>query len=312
MRPLLAGASLLVLMSSAASADITVWGTARMGLLDTFGDTGPVFTDRIRVNFDMGGETDSGIAFGASVRADNADEANDTGAAGSVFASGAFGKLSMGDVDSAAIAAIGQVDGVGLTGLGDLNELTFIGEGGASYNDSASIGPDDTQDPSFLYEFSAGSFTFYGSSTQLNATDGGQALAVAGKYAAGAYTVAFGYESLDAEDEYHWEQYVLGGTASFGPVTVRATIADGQNNQGSDWSQYAVSATYKADVLSVTGFVASDEELTVDDLGNASTVDGYGLGATYDLGGGAAVKGGYARNQTTDEQAVDVGLNFSF
>ena len=31
----------------------------------------------------------------------------------------------MGDVDSAANAAVGQVSGVGLTGLGDLNEVNY-------------------------------------------------------------------------------------------------------------------------------------------------------------------------------------------
>ncbi|NJS38490.1 MAG: porin [Rhodobacteraceae bacterium] len=77
------------------------------------------------MEFTLSGETDGGLSFGASFRADNAAGAN-AGTAGSVFISGGFGTLSMGDVDGAANAALGHVDGVGLTGLGDLNEVTYL------------------------------------------------------------------------------------------------------------------------------------------------------------------------------------------
>ena len=45
--------------------------------------------------------------------------------------SGAFGKISMGDNDSAAQAGVGQVAGVGYTGNGDFNEITYIGQADA-------------------------------------------------------------------------------------------------------------------------------------------------------------------------------------
>jgi outer membrane protein OmpU len=93
------------------------------------GDDDIGFTSRARVTFTFSGETDGGLSFGASFRADNSSNAAN-GTAGSVFLSGAFGKISMGDVDGAAVAAVGHVDGVGLTGLGDRNESSFIANGG--------------------------------------------------------------------------------------------------------------------------------------------------------------------------------------
>ena len=83
------------------------------------------FSSRMRLLISMSFESDLGLTFGGSFRADNAADAND-GLAGSVFVSGDFGKLAMGDVSSAAEAAVGNISGVGYTGLGDLNETFYL------------------------------------------------------------------------------------------------------------------------------------------------------------------------------------------
>jgi outer membrane protein OmpU len=281
MKKILLATSALVMTAGFASAEVTTSGSARMGILDDFGDVGPVFSDRIRVNFDMSGESDTGIAFGASIRADNSDEANDAGTNGSVFVSGAFGKLSMGDVDSAANAAVGHVAGVGYTGLSDLNESTFIGGG--------------TKE-SILYEYSTGSFTGYLSAGQREVA--AETLSVAAKYAAGNFTVSLGYEDNDAGTTH----VIAGVDATFSSITVKARY--GQASGTIDGDQWALSAGYSANGLGVTAFMTDDSE-----LGGA---EAWGLGATYDLGGGASVAGGYVSNETADTDAIDVGLNFSF
>jgi len=151
-------------------AEITLSGSARMGVIDDFGDDNTGFTSRARVEFSLSGETDGGLSFGASFRADNASGAN-SGTAGSVFVSGAFGKLSMGDVDGAANAAVGHVDGVGLTGLGDLNESTFLANGGNDLDADGDItGSNEVEDPSALYTYSAGDLNLYISSTKRPTT----------------------------------------------------------------------------------------------------------------------------------------------
>ena len=82
------------------------------------------FSSRARVEFSGAGETDGGLGFGFNFRAGNASDA-DNGTAGSVFISQGGHTLAMGDVDSAANAAVGQVSGVGFTGLGDYNEVGY-------------------------------------------------------------------------------------------------------------------------------------------------------------------------------------------
>ena len=170
MKTLLTSTALLLASVSFASAEITLSGSARMGVIDDFGDDNTGFTSRARVGFSLSGETDGGLSFGASFRADNASGAN-SGTAGSVFVSGAFGKLSMGDVDGAANAAVGHVDGVGLTGLGDLNESTFLANGGNDLDADGDItGSNEVEDPSALYTYSAGDLNLYISSTKRPTT----------------------------------------------------------------------------------------------------------------------------------------------
>ncbi|RYI32701.1 MAG: porin [Acetobacteraceae bacterium] len=311
MKKFLVSTAVLALSAGVASAEVTTTGTARMGIIDDFGDVGAQFSSRFRVIFTASGETDGGLAFGATVRNDQSGVGNTNNNDSSVFVSGAFGKLSMGDVDGAANAAVGQVDGVGYTGLSDLNEVTYIGTGGSDFG---GVGPtlDDPFDTSALYEYTTGSISLYVSATQWDQTVGAQAVSFAGKYATGNYSVSLGYENLNASDDYIWEQYVLGGSATFGAITVKAIYADGQNNQGDSWTQHAVSATYAADAISVSAFVSSDEDLLDNDLGTSSNAQAYGLGAAYDLGGGAKVSGGYVKNETDDTSALDLGLSFSF
>jgi outer membrane protein OmpU len=317
---LLATSILAATAGFAAAAEVTLSGDARMGVIDNFGDDNTGFTSRARVKFTLSGETDGGLSFGASFRADNADDdsvcfdedssgayesanANGvdecnfvnggarSGRAGEVFISGAFGKLTMGDVDGAAQQATGHVDGVGLTGLGDLNESTFLGAGSGD------------SDPTAVYEYTSGAFTGLISATNpdnnqgLAGADNDSVLALGAKYSTDAFTVGLGYEDADGVDH-----VVLNGSATFGAVTVKALF--GSASGAVDGDQFALSAAFSADALTVTAFYADDEEL--------GGVEGYGLGASYDLGGGAKVVGGYAKNETADTNALDLGVSFSF
>ena len=311
MKKILLATTLLAATTGFAAAEVTLSGDARMGVISGFGSTDMAFTSRARVKFTLSGSTDGGLEFGASFRADNAAGAK-AGEAGSVFVSGAFGKLSMGDVDGAANAAVGQVSGVGLTGLSDLNEVIYVANGGSNFDSAVddSVGENDTIDPSALYEYSTGDLTIYASVTNPSGTS--DAYAIAAKYALGDYTVALGYESLqgtttggNANDLGH---IILGGTATFGAATVKVIYgqADGTLSGAAvnNASQYAVSVDYKADALTVTAFYADKTE-----LGGA---EAYGLGASYDLGGGASVVGGYSKNQTSGDDAYDLGVSMSF
>ena len=139
MKKILLATTLLAATTGFAAAEVTLSGDARMGIISNFDNAATLlvnesdlqFTSRARVKFTLSGSTDGGLEFGASFRAQDAGAVTSVskgadgiagtaddivtvgggaanGQAGSVFISGAFGKLTMGDVDDAANSAIGQ------------------------------------------------------------------------------------------------------------------------------------------------------------------------------------------------------------
>lgn len=302
MKKVLLATSILAASAGFAAAEVAVSGSARMGLVYDGDDT--MFSSRIRINFTASGETDGGLSFGASIRADQAAVGNggtqvvtcdpitvpagggtftpncsQSGAggtsmsAGSVYISGAFGKLTFGDVDSAAQALVGQVSAVGFTDLGSYNEVGYFGS-----------------DPktAMLYEYSTGAVTFALGAGQL----GSDAYSVAVKYSTDAFSVALGYE--DEGFGFDHQTLSLGGTATFGAATVKAVVLDSDHSSDTD---FALSVDYVAGAATITAFYHDAPEV-------------FGLGAAYDLGGGAAVKGGIVSDG--DDSIADIGITMSF
>jgi outer membrane protein OmpU len=319
MKRILYTTALLALTSGFAAAEVTLSGDARMGIIGDGDDV--YFTHRVRAKFTLSGESDAGFSFGASFRPSNAYEANEE-QAGEVFISGAFGTLTMGDTDSAAQATVGQVDGVGLTGLGDLNEILLLGD----------------LTTSARYDYSTGGLTLSASYGQHTAND----YSVAAAYAFDGYKFSIGHEKNGTGlATAFWGSYyalekqtVLGADATFGAVTMKArySMADAVHSilftppingiYDAKFTQYALSATYAMDALSLTAFVAGDE-LSATGVDNVTNTDRIGLGAAYDLGGGASLKAGYANSATTDcfetefcadvsYDTWDLGLSFEF
>lgn len=340
MKKLLLATSVLAASTGFAAAEVTLSGDARMGIIDPFGSgnaNGIAFTSRARVTFTLSGETDSGLAFGGSFRADNAggitvqdangdgvidptdpNEVNNGGAAlgraGSVFVSGSFGKLSMGDVDNAALAAVGQVSGVGLTGLGDLNELTYMSDTG-TFND-----------PTALYEFSTNGFTIMLSATNPNSFEYTNAagdtlevgqndsIAIGAQFAIDAYSFGLGYENtLTGGNQ---SNLVVGASGTFGGVTLKGVYGYASGDIEGD--QYAVSADFAVDAFGITVFYSDEGGLNFDETGVQIGDAAYGIGVSYDLGGGASLVGGYAYDTKDDGTgddlggAWDMGISMSF
>ena len=306
MKKILLATTILAASTGFASAEVALSGSAYMGLYNDFGagdDT--IFVSQARVKFTLSGETDGGLAFGASFRADNARNgfglSANNGTAGSVYISGAFGKLSMGDVDGAAVAAVPQVSYVGLTSLGSLNELWHIGTGGGSVTTSGTSATSD--DPSLLYEYNAGDVSVYVSAT--NPSGSLNAYGVGVKYAMGNYSVGLAYEQGDKPVGDSVTQVTLGGSAVFGAATINAGIV--QTDFGgatATATDYALSVDYTVNAATITAFYTDREE--------SGGVAAYGLGAAYDLGGGAKVMGGYVHNDTDNLDAFDLGVSMSF
>ena len=329
MKKVLLATTVLAMSATVAAAEVSVSGSARMGVAynsesRTGNDVG--FTSRARVQFNLSGESDNGLSFGASVRADQANNANNgTGgdvngmgnqSAGSVFVSGAFGKISRGDVDGAAEKVTGDLYGVGLTNLSDLNENRFLSNAGTSDRTAA------------RYDYTTAGFTFALSAdnpqNDPREADGvvtlrndgtGSTYSVGVGYAVDAYKFGLGYETRDfvaagSTASISQEQIIASAEGTFGDVSVKAVYGD-FDNAALD-KQYGLSAKYKVDALTVVGYHRVEDRAGADTGKDKFT----GLGAEYDLGGGASVVGGIVDVNRpagiADETRADLGLSFKF
>jgi len=287
MKKILLATTLLASTAGFAAAEVAVTGTARMGVTADTESGDAQFSSRFRVIFTASGETDGGLTFGASVRNDQVGtgvngirEDGTRNGDSTVYISGAFGKLTMGDTGNAADSLVAQVSGVGYTSLGSMNEISWL--------------PKDTTGAQ--YEYSAGALTFALGLGQANATEDFVSAAV--KYSTDAYSVALGYEDGNA----FGSQVSALGSATFSGVNVKAKVAKAD---GYD-TEYALSADYTMDGVGLTAFYTDAYDSENDLIGR------YGIGASYDLGGDASVVGGIAKNEEMDNAVYDLGVKMSF
>ena len=197
MKKLLLATTMLVTAGTYAAADVSVSGDARMGVVNSYDkdtkDNVTTFSNRMRIKFSGSGTTDGGLSFGGSFRANDAADAK-AGTAGSTFISGAFGKVTFGDVDSGDNAAVGQLASVGYTGLGSGNSISYAADAGG---DNGLPGDMSSYSGArVLYTNTFGGVTLNVSSAQL--TDGGaSSYGIGGSNAVGALTVGVGYGTVD-------------------------------------------------------------------------------------------------------------------
>ena len=278
MKKILLATSVLAATTGFAAAEVTVSGSARMGVVYNGAANDTFFSSRVRVVFNMVGTTDGGLEFGASVRADQiggngGTSTGDTNGDSTVYVAMNGLKLTMGDVGGASDALVGQVSGVGYEGFIDgLQEIGFIG----------------TTKTAVYAEYTTGALTFGVSSGQ---TVTGEEISVAAKYSTDAFSVALGYEDAGSGvDAIH-----VGGSATFGAATVKVRISDYPAA-----TPYALSVDYKAGAATITAFYTDFDTGT----------EHIGIGAAYDLGGGASLKGGIVSNGT--DEFADLGISMSF
>ncbi len=338
-------------IGGAASAEIALFGSARLGLgynINNEGgidledgdtetvDIGGVDTDvvtslkgtddfravsRIRWGVIMTGESDSGITFGASIRADNANGGG-TGASaasgqvdGDVFVSGAWGTLTFGDTNAADEQHVGDASGnYALTGLGDFNETPFISNGGG-FGDSDSIQFADNPEarPTVRYDYNFGGFGV-SASTNRNLNDIGVGASYTADFAGGSVTGGVGYYDFSAFDTNirgvgdvavkGGEQWSVGMTGNFGGFsggvvyTAASSEADADEASG-DLDVLNVGMAYTFDAWTVGAYYAN----VLTGNGNLDAYDGkqsYGASVEYDLGGGASVNFGVAQTYGRD------------
>jgi outer membrane protein OmpU len=265
--------------------------------------------NRVRVSFAMAGETDSGLAYGASIRADNA-AGGSAGTGGSQYISGGFGKLSMGDLNGADENAAGDISGVGLTGLGDHNEVSYQA---ASHN----IG--------YEYTVSGMTFGYLQDTAQKTGSNSALGLSYSGAAGAASFSVGVGQSKVGTST-----QTTMSVSATTGGLTIKAIsssndngpavdavgqvqtaglaaanqhIAEAAADATPDTDTTGVSLSYSMDAMSVSAFTK-----TVSTVGDAD-IDSSGFGFSYNMGG-ATLKAGVV--DADDQQLIDFGVSFSF
>lgn len=235
-RMLLATAAMGALFAGtmASAQGITLYGDARLGLGYNIDNDGGVLVDdddntpddlravsRVRFGVNMTGETDSGITFGATIRADNAQggQGGTNGqTAGSVFVSGSWGTLTMGDTNGADEQWVGDVPGnYSLTGLTDINETKFISNGGSFGNNTGNnFASNPFARPTIRYDFDIMGFGMSVSSNR-DLTDVGVGAGYAADFGGGSWSVGAGYYKFDSFEQ-------LGSTTTASTTICQGTI----------------------------------------------------------------------------------------
>ncbi|MEI4471817.1 porin [Frigidibacter sp. MR17.24] len=335
MKKILLASTALCAFAGAAAAEVTVKGTAEMGVTsaDGFG-RGPEHTTQFHnsynLNFVMSGETDTGLAFGATYRLDadgsseeNQDPAGDNGTA---WISGAFGKLTLGDTDGALDWALTE------TAMG-----TSITDEGTSWPGYSGNSDGYYDDQVLRYEYSFGDFAVAASMEQDDGNGeaagyeiGDEMIGLGIKYATslGGVDLGFGlgYQTgqsskfislgATAPDDMDVIGASISASTAFG-LTAVLNYVDYDMGDSSDRTYYGIGLGYETGALLVAanyGKWEFDDEITYWD-NVVDEADGFGVVVNYDLGGGAILAAGWASDVSTergDQDRWSIGMNMSF
>ena len=281
MKKLLIASTALVLSAGFASAQVTLGGSANMGV--KYDGGAPVGTDKASLHYEIdfdikgSGTTDGGLTFGASVDVDNTNGTAAAGTDGEVFISGAFGTLTVGGVDDAN-------DGIGFADPG------FDGIGVDDDAESGK-GAGNSQDIAFSTTFDMVTLVVAASSTSDD-------VSVAVFYNGGNFNAGVGF--ADNDNGASAVALEIGG--KFGDVSGNLFFADKTSAGGVNSTGVGVDVTYSMGATSIV-LAAGDTDAAGDEAD-------FGIGATYDLGGGAKLGG--AIGSVDGETKADFGINFSF
>ena len=234
---------------------------------------------RVRFGVNMTGETDSGITFGASIRADNApggEGGTDGQSEGEVFVSGSWGTLTYGDTNAADEQWVGDVPGdFSLTGMGEFDETPFISNGGGFGNsDSIQFANNPFARPTVRYDFDIAGFGISLSSNR-DLTDIVVGAGYSADFGGGNFSIGVGYNKFDSfatTSTGEAETITVTDAVTGQPETIvvpGATVTDIVNS-GEQWS-VGLKGTYQK-----FGFGATWSKIDLDDSNDPAVVAGGG------------------------------------
>lgn len=299
----------------AQDTGVSLSGSAEMGItyidIDGVGDEA-VFHNDIDVTFTLSGATDNGLTFGATIDLDEVGDGDNLDFENSVFVSGAFGTLSMGDIDGAYDRALSNIHAGGLSDEADVASGTTGFDGLAPeilrYDYafgpvvlSASLGLED-QMP--INDEAGGT-----SNGDLTENVYGLGIAYGGDFGAMTLDLGAGIQYTELSNE---EAMVYGGSATlgFGNFEVIGVVevfdTDSASASATDGESFGISGAYMTGPWEFAlGYEHSDFG------GDADVVQGY---VTYDLGGGAEIvsAASWVDAGGVETTRAGFGLGFSF
>jgi outer membrane protein OmpU len=324
MKKVLFATTALIATAGMAAADVRLSGYGRFGLdynsanERVAGRSETNITSRLRLQFDMSTEADSGVGFNARFRAQA--ESRDGTAGGAVFNGARFGvtygglTVNVGNIIGAVENAPGlyttgtRSAGTGIDGMG-FHSLAIKSRTGTPFNwdaySSAGVGTNGIE---ALY--SAGGFTGHVSYSQRN---GGVVLGTAGGEDRSGLMVTYSFS----------DYYVTAAAQSSSLAANDITFVAAGGDFGAFGAKVAYGSTDAADSVTLEGnmdigaasnllvWVNSTDVAGV--VTAADTADGtsFGINYQYDLGGGATFVAGYV-DEADDDNQFQAGVYFSF
>ena len=270
--------------------------------------------NRVRISFAGSGTNDGGLNYGFSAHAGQSTTSN----GGSQYISGAFGKISMGDLNGGDEQMVGNLSGVGSNGAGSHQEFAYQS---SSHNIGYSVSMAGVS-------FAATTDLVRGADATKTGSNSAMGLKWSGDMGGGTVGLAIGTSKIGTKTEDSMSASVSMGGLSIkavshsndnGPAQLlvgsTAQVFAGAASAQTDWKAgiaaadnldtdtTGLSLSYAMDAMSVTAFTRTESTSGVADK------DYSGVGFTYNLGG-ATVKAGFV--DADDISIMDFGINFSF
>ena len=309
MKKILLASTALVATAGIAAAEVSLSGSAEMGVVGGE-NIETQFHHDMDVSFNLSGESDNGIAFGAKIDLDELDCADDPGDIESnqgchtVFISAGGVTLTMGDTDGAFDEAMWGVDVGG--SLADDHTVH------AGFNGNAGLdGTYDGQIARFDYAFSGFTGSFSAELDDSGNDDAVLGLGVAYDMDLAGLTLGVGLGYQEVEDN------------SIVGLSVDTTFNNGLTAVV-NYSQADVDGVDADPTHMAVGFGYTMDALTIgvnygeyDDWVLRSNPDssGFGVAVNYDLGGGLEAQFGYGSSDvdgadTTDTYSLGLAMSF--
>ncbi|MCA2006243.1 porin [Tritonibacter mobilis] len=308
MKKILFASTALIVTAGIASAEVTLGGYGRVGLLYNEGNANETeIEQRMRLNITGIAETDAGVKLEARFRIQS-DSASNSSIAGSAAGAAGFA-VSYGGLR----VDVGNVSNV--MDSGDQVDLFGYGVGFTSFLEhNANFGAPTVGFDNENQDFTTvkASYAFGDFSTSVSYYD--DKVANDEQFQIGlGYTLANGmsigavYSDTDSEGDY----WVLGLNGTAGAVGYSVIVGDGDNQND---TSFGASINYEvSSATSIRAMVSSGDVIDTDGVGGTDFDDdvSYGLGFRHGLGGGVTLAGGVGSNNRGNTMA-DLGVVFNF